>query len=322
MPIAKRKRQQRYDFNKLDASENAFLARSLEYVKARTYDIKFPALRAREFVPVNNEVDNAAQTVTYRQYSQVGMAKLIASYADDLPRSDVKATEFSIQIKSAGDSYGYNLQEIRAAARAGVDLDGKKAAAARRAMEVLFDRIIAKGDAATGMLGLLNQPNALTFTVPNGGGGQATWASKTPAEILKDMIDICEYVPTQTKEVEQVDVLLLPRAQFVKVATTRFSDSSDLTILEVFKRNYANGEDGRSRITVERWDTLDGAGSGGADRMMAYKRDPEHLEAIIPQEFEQLPVEARNLEFVVNCHARIGGVLAYYPMSMVYGDGI
>lgn len=309
------KKKKRVDYVNLDASENAFFARALEQVKAKTYDIKYPALRAREFVPVDNTIDNATQTITYRQYSQVGMAKLLASYADDLPRSDVKATEFSAQVKGIGASYGYNLQEIRAAARAQTDLEGKKAAAARRAVEVVIDRIIAKGDAATGLLGLLNQPNALSYTVPNGVGGSATWALKTAAEKLKDMVNICEYVPKQTKEVEKVDTLIMPRDQYTLISTERFSDSSDLTTLEVFKKNYPG-------VKVESWDLLDTAGAAATDRMVAYRNSPDVLEVAIPQEFEQLPAQERNLEFVVPCHGRIGGVLAYYPMAIAYGDGI
>jgi hypothetical protein len=38
--------------------------------------------------------------------------------------------------------------------------------------------------------------------------------------------------------------------------------------------------------------------------------------------FEQLPVQEKGLEYVVNCHSRIGGVLIYYPLSQYIMDGI
>ena len=34
-------------FVNLDANENAFFARELEHIKAKTYDVDFPALRLR-----------------------------------------------------------------------------------------------------------------------------------------------------------------------------------------------------------------------------------------------------------------------------------
>lgn len=300
----------------LDASENAFFSRALELVKTRTYDRKYPNLRAREFIPLDPEIDNAVETIRLRSYTQVGVAKLLASYSEDLPRADVKAEEQTFSVKGLGASYGYNLQEIRAASRAGVALDAKKAAAARRAIEVQIDRILALGDTATGLRGLLNQPNALSYTVPaDGTGASALWTAKTPALIVRDMVGICEYIVSQTAEVEAPNMLLLPRAQYTQIRTTRFDSNSDKTILQWFQATYP-------QVMVDTWYRLSGAGAGGTNRMVAYTMSPDHLQGAIPQEFEQLPVQERGLEFIVPCHARIGGVQAYYPLSIAYGDGI
>jgi hypothetical protein len=167
-------------FNRLDNSESIFLLRQVEFIQTKTYDVKFPLLFSRKFIPVNNQIDRAAATYTYAQYTQVGMAKLLASYADDLPRSDVFVKEFSSSVKGVGASYGYSIIEIRQAMRAQVALDQKKANAARRSVETLIDRILAFGDTAAGLKGMINQANALSFTVPNGQGGSTLWVDKTP----------------------------------------------------------------------------------------------------------------------------------------------
>lgn len=295
---------------------NVFLQEQVQQIKATNYNRRYPQLKSRQFVPIDNSIDRATPTVKVRSYSQVGVAKLLATYADDLPRSDVKVDEMIVKVKGAGDSYGYGLDEIRFAQKAGQNLDAMKGAAARRGMEILFDRVLAIGDTDTGMLGLLNQPNALTFTVPNGGGGTADWASKTPREILDDMIGICEYIATQTNEVESANTLLLPRDQFVQVSTTPMQENaSEKTILDFFRANYPG-------INVQQWLRLATAGSGSGTRMVAYRLDPEYLQGLIPQEFEQLPVQEDRLEFLIPCHGRIGGVVAYYPLSIAYGDGI
>jgi hypothetical protein len=300
----------------LDASENAFFSRALELVKSRTYDRKYPNLRSREFIPLDPEIDNAIETIRLRSYTQFGVAKLLASYSEDLPRADVKAEEETFSVRGLGASYGYNLQEIRAAAKAGTALDQKKAAAARRAIEVQIDRILALGDTATGLRGLLNQANALSYTVPaDGTGSSALWTAKTPALIVRDMVGICEYIVAQTNEIEAPNMLLLPRSQYTLIRTTRFDTNSDKTILQWFQATYPT-------VMVDTWYRMKGAGAGGTDRMMAYTMSPDHLQGSVPQEFEQLPVQERGLEFVVPCHARIGGVQAYYPLSIAYGDGI
>lgn len=301
----------------LDAAESAFFARQLEYIQSRTYDQKFPPLKARRYIPVNNQVDNAAAVYTFRAYSQFGVAKILASYSDDLPRADVKGQEFSIQIKGLGDSYGYNVQEIRAASRAGVNLDAKKATAARRAVEVLIDQMGFAGDGKTNAMGLSNIPNAGSYVVPNGAGGFSQWATKTPLEILADLNGIENKIVVDTKENEIPDTLLLPLEQYQLIATTPMSATiPDTTILEYFLRTSQYVK------YVDVWDKLDGAGAGGTDRMICYRRDPEAVELIVPQEFEQFPPQQRNLEWVVPCHARCAGVVAYYPLSISYGDGI
>jgi hypothetical protein len=298
-----------------DAAENVFFLLQTEFIKQRTYDKKYPALYGRSFLPVDNEVDRAATTVRIRSYTKTGIGKLLGSYADDLPRSDVKADEMTVQVKGWGSSYGYGLDEIRAAARANVALDQKKAEAARRAWEALVDRILAEGDTNTGMLGLFNQPNAQTYVIPPGGGGSTLWANKTPEEILQDMVGIVEKVITTTFEAEHPNIIVMPRPQFVQISTQRFNNLTQTTILGWFEKAYPG-------VMVKPWYKALGKGVGGADRMVAYVLDPDHLQAIIPQEFEQLPIQERGLEFLTPCHGRIGGVVMYYPLSMAYGDGI
>ena len=45
---------------RLDAGETAALAKQLEYVYAKTYDVKYAELKSRRFIPIDTSVDNAA----------------------------------------------------------------------------------------------------------------------------------------------------------------------------------------------------------------------------------------------------------------------
>lgn len=308
--------KRKLNFAHLDAAENIFFERELEQVRAKSYDVKYPALKARTLIPVNNETDPGAETVRYEQYDSVGVAKIIASYANDLPRADVVAKEFRAPIKSLGMSFGYSIQDIRAARMAGKPLETRKANAARKAVEEKIDAIAAFGDELTGLLGLLNQPNVGNFAVPAGEKGGTEWANKTPDEILKDMNGITNGIVVDTHGVEEPDTLLLPLDQYGIIATTPRSPNSDTTILEFFLKSNPHIRN------VEPWHKLAGAGAGGTDRMVCYRRDPDALELNIPQEFEQFPPQAKGLEFEIPCHARTGGVLMFYPLSASYGDGI
>lgn len=301
--------------HRLDAAETMTTARALEQIRARTYDIKYPNLLARTFLPVDNSIDPGAETVTYGQYSAVGAAVLITNYSSRLPRADAFRKEFTGKIRGLGISYGWSIQEMRASAYSGVPLDQRKASAARRAFEELVDRIARVGDAANGLVGFMNIPSASTYVVPNGAASTTPWSTKTPDEINRDLCGIVAGIISSTKEIERPDTILIPTDQYQYIATTPRSAVSDTTILEFFQKAHPE-------ITVISWWALKGAGVGGADRMIAYSRDPDHLMLIVPLEFTQMAPEWEGMELLTNCEGRVGGVQCFYPLSVSYGDGI
>ena len=301
----------------LDANETVFFARELEHVKARSYDKKYPELKGTMLIPVSTEAGSGADSITYHQFDQVGIAKIIANYADDLPRADVFGKEFTSPVRSIGVSFGYNLQEVRAAAMANKPLNARRASSARRSNEQTVNNIAWFGDTEYNLQGMLSNPNITAATAPNGAGGQPEWTTKTSAEILADMNNTVNGIISLTKGVEVPDTLLLPIEQYTLIATKQNTTSgSDLTVLEYFLRNQPII---RSVEWVNELKDVAAPPSGAAgpvDVMVAYKRDAEKLTLEIPQPYEQLPVQERNLEFLVPCHSRCGGVIIYYPLSI------
>ncbi len=301
-------------FINLDAAESAFFARELEHIKAKTYDIVYPQWLARDFIPVSHEAGPGALSITYYQYTKVGLAKLISDYADDLPRADVFGKRFNSPVEGIGGSYGYNLQEIRSSQMAGTALPQRKANAAREAFEERVDYIGCFGDTKTGLGGFLNNANVPVTTLTAGGGGDEEWPKKTPDEIIKDMSDIQGATRAATKGREIPDTLLVEDAVYTHLSSTPRSSQSDTTIAEFLLRSIPN------LATIAPWWRLAGAGAAGVNRGVYYTRNPDKVTLEIPQEFEQLNVQERNLEFVVPTHGRIGGVIYYYPLSARYID--
>lgn len=301
----------------LDANESAFFQRELEFVKSNTYDVKYPELKARRLFPLNPEADPGATKITYQQYDQTGMAKIIANYADDLPRADVKGKEFSSPVKELGAAYGYTIKEIRSSTMVGKKLDQRRSNAARRAIAQAENKFAFIGDTATGLPGFLSNANVPTVTIPaDGTGASKLWTAKTPALILRDLNLLANSPAVNTKGVEVSDTILLPLEQFTYIASTPRSDNSDTTILKYFLAN-------NPFIKQVEWvNELAGAGAGSTDRAVAYRRDPMALTLEVPSDFEQLEPEKRNLEFIIDCIESFGGVIIYYPLSVAFGDGI
>ncbi len=302
------------NMQKLDAGESILFSQQLEYVISRLFEVEYPEHMARRLIPLNTEAHAADEFIVYYQYDRVGMAKLISDYADDLPRVDVKGQKFTSPIESLGVAFGYSVNEIRAAQKTGRSLPQDKANAAREADEARLDAIAAFGDALTGLPGFLNNSNVPTGTVANPGAG-TEWAVKTAEEILFDMQQIVSNVRTTTKTVESPDTMILPDSRYEQIAQTKMPDIAE-TVMSFFLRTNPH------IVRIVPWHRLETAGAGGTARMLVYRRSPDKLELHIPQDYEVFEPQARNLEFVVNTHMRVGGVTIYRPLSMRYEDGI
>lgn len=297
---------------RMDVNESAHLAQELEHVKTRTFDIKRPVSKARMFVPTSSEADTGADTITYFQWDWRGMAQIIANYADDLPSVDAFKTKFTAPVVGVGDSYSWSIQDIRRAAMARSQLDVRRAVAARMGVERRVDEIAAFGEADTGITGFLNNAN-IPLTAPVTG----TWTTATPAQITEDLNTGAQAIVNATLETETPDTCLLDTASFGIIAQTPIAVDNQTTILQSWLANnpYIRNVDQWTKLSL-----ADAAGTG--PRLVFYRRSPDILTLEIPQEFEQFPPQERNLAFVVNTHARIGGVLVYYPLAITYMDGV
>lgn len=300
-----------------DANESVFFLRELEYIKAKSYDTKYKQLKATMLLPVSTEADPAAATITYQKYTKVGIAKIIADYADDAPRVDVYGEESSVKVKRIGDSYGYDRDEIRRSQTAGKSLDQRKANAAKRASDEKINSIAWNGDSDYNMIGFIDYPGITEYTVPNDGTGTTkTWSTKTPDQIIRDMSDLVTSVVDATNGVEMPDTLIMPISQYQLIANTRVTDGNDKTILTYFLENNPFID------TIDWLTELKTAGAGGTARMMCYPRDPDHVTLEIPMPYSQLPPVQKGYGFEILTETKCAGVIVYYPLSVAYGDGI
>lgn len=319
-----------------DASESLFFARQLEYIRPGLFEVLFPDLEAKKFIPLETTIAPGAELFTYRAFKKVGRAQMIKQYSNDAPRADIQGIEATQQIRALAVSYGYNMQELRAAMMAQLPLDVKKAMAARYAMALLVDEIFFYGHADVtavqqtaghdagglegGLVGLANLSNTTSFTTPTGGQSSQLWRRKTPDEMVADMHGVVNNVVKQTFGIHRPDSMLLPLAAYNMAATRRMGDGSNQTVLDFFLSTspYVKNVDPTYRLDQARSSNW----SGTTGRAVVYEKNPDRLAGLLPLEFEQLPPQQLGFEIRTICHARIGGVVAYYPGSISYMDNI
>lgn len=278
------------------------MAQNLNYVKSRVYKETPRTLEGVDIIPIDSEVPEWAETVSYRIYDQVGIAKIIANYADDLPRADVLAEEKSVRVKDVGDSYGYNLAEIRASNATGENLPSQKALSARWAVEVRLAKIAMQGDSDYGLYGLLNHPN-IGIANPTYGNWQD--ATRTAQEIVSDVRDMVDNIEEQSNEIHSANTLLLPKRSLAAMKNT-YVNQTAITAYELVTKEFPN-------LRIRGYSFLNG--TPGSQEAFVGQFDVGNIGHIVPLRFMQLPAQARNLELVVPCLARTGGVALYRPLA-------
>jgi len=299
----------------LDANEQVFFQKQLEHVKAKTFEVLYPELTFRKVFPISTETNPGADSITYRSYDRHGKAKIMGNGAQDLPRVDVSGKETTIKVRTLGDSYGYTIQEIKAAKMSGTPLDQKRANAARGAIEFLMNQIAYLGDDEFGLAGLFNGAGVPVGDAPNG-----AWDSSTdPSDILADVNDAFGQVFAGTNGVERPNKLLLPPSQWTMLATTPRSDTSDKSLLTWIIENSPFLSTVNDVIICP--ECIE-AGTDSCDIMAVVSSNPEKMEFEIPEEIMFHPEQPKGIEFIIPVTARCAGLNMYYPYSAYISEGI
>ena len=308
-------------FINIDADEGIFFEKELESLKSQSYDVLYPELMARMLFPVDSTSNPGASTVAYQTWDHTGKAKIVANYADDFPTIEVNAKETIRKIYSEGISFGYSIQDIRAAQLAGKALEVRKMNAARRQLLQLENTLAFDGDADTDIPGIINNADINSVTPVDGAGGTTNWSTKTPDEILNDVQLMTSAIRDISNGVESPNTLILPEAQYTLISTTPRSTTSDTTILEFLLKSNA----WVSQV-IPVYNLKDkapvAAGYDSEDLAILYDRNPEKLWLETPQDVEFFAPQEKNLMFEIPGHMRTAGVVIAYPKSLCQLNGI
>lgn len=295
---------------RFDANETAMFARQLEDIDAELYRVEYPELKGETIVPVRGNINEGAEEYTYRALDKLGQSKVIASYADDLPRVDVQGKEITTKLFGHGASYGYSIQDLRRSRMTGMPLDEERALAAREVVAKKNDSIIAFGESSVGITGFWNS-SLVSLVSPATG----TWSSASADQIVDDLFKMERAIIVDSNGAEMPDTVVLAPSLWALAATKRLSNT-EVTALEFFLRKSIGVK------SAEPWyagELANAAGNG--PRIAMGRRDPRKLAALLPLPFHQMAPQQKGLGFEINCDSRAGGTIFRYPKSWRYMDG-
>lgn len=289
--------------------QTVFLKEQLQHVLGQAFQENFPALKARNFIPVNRSIPPAAETVTARIWDSYGEAKILNPNADDFPSVSVGQRQDFAAIKSLGCFFEYSVMDLRRSQLAGTGLDSRLATAARQTIESKIDQLAVYGEDRSGIRGLFSHNGDIGTTT------LAKWFDKdgkparAPDLILADINRLISTIAENTNNILLPDTLLLPVKHFAHIAQTPYSGQSSVTILNYLLSNNPYIKN------VDSWVHLQ-------DKCVVYPRTPQALEMYIPLEFEMLEPQTHGMNIRIHCHARFGGVQIYTPKAFAFGEGL
>lgn len=277
-----------------------------------TYGLERDALGATKFIPAQGGLSPWLTSWAYKTVSEVGMAKFIADYADDLPPVARLMKLETVGIKTIADAYAYSEFELQQWLTAGIDVSRDDAETARRKIDDKVDEVLLVGDTEQGITGLFNNANVTVVSVASNAGTTSTkWKDKTLDEIVADVNAIIDAGYALNKGSIVLDSIILPHEAFAHIATTRVSQYDGTSILDYLKKLFA----AQGIVNWNESRKLTG-------RAVAYKKAPSVLSYVLPEPFRQKEPQSHALHYKVPCYARIGGTVIKNLKGIVYADGV
>lgn len=304
---------------RFDAGETDFIVRQLLAVKAKLYQVEYPTLMARQFIPMASDVDAYAEAITYEMEDQIGEADFVSDYADDLPDVDVEIGEATPSpIKTIAVKYGYSWLEMQRAARSKAPLPARRALAARKRVAEKIDVALRSGNAQAKLPGFLNAASVGVFAAAHTYDAAGLTAGATPTSIAAEIDSHLLGIETDTKGIHKATDVLLPLTTYGFLDTTPWNtaNATNLTLLGWLQAHHPG-------VNFSKWYAMETANAGGnGKRMMIYEKNGDVVEGQLPLDFYEFSPQARGLGVKVPCLARVGGTIIRTPKALRYVDGI
>lgn len=291
------------DANKLDA-HGIWTVNQLTQLLNRQYEQAYPQTGVLEIFPVTTELSPVTKNFEWLEFDGVTSAKIIADYTDDLPTVEAMASEKTGKVFRLGNAWFISIDEIKAGQALGSSLSDRKASLAREGHETLVNDLVFKGSAPHNIVSVFDQPNINRLT-------SAGWT--TPEIAFSELQDLIDTIEDVTLGRHHVTNIVIPPSKR-RLLTQKMPDVTE-SYLSWFKENYPN----ITITAIAELEDIDGAGTKG---VLAYEKDPMNMSIEIPERFNMLPMQPKDLHFKVPCTSKCTGLIVYRPLTIAILSGV
>lgn len=292
------------DADKADAA-GLWTVEQMKQILKRQYEAMYPQTSALALFPVTTELAPTTTSFEYRSFDGVTSAKIIADYTDDLPTVEAMSNIETGRAHRLGNAWLISKDEIAVGSALGSSLSDRKASLAREGHETLVNRLVFKGSKPHRIVSVFNHPNISRIT-------SAGWG--TDAEVANDELeDLIEKIETVTNGSNRVTDIVIPPSKR-RLLAKRMPETTD-SYLDYFKKQNAG-------ITITSIAELEDIDGNGTKAVLAYEKNPLNMSIEIPEPFNMLPMQPKDLHFKVPCTSKCTGLIVYRPLTIAMLVGV
>ena len=217
----------------------------------------------------------------------------------------------------------YTIDDMYAAALAGIGLPDLQMLTAKRIVEEEANAWNFYGDAGRGITGLYNLPGVTPSTVANGANASPLWSSKTADEIFNDCVSMVKAVWAaidggdtnvrgQASFLKPNRLAIAADAYFVLATTYSASNWGDTLLIRVERALRAVVPD----FMIVPAPEMNTGGGGSGQWMSTFRADPQVVGRVValPGEFGVPTITSFTTS--VPYHTQVGGVQSRFPIGI------
>jgi hypothetical protein len=294
-----------------DVNESAVLALQLEHLFSQPINKRYSQLLSKKLIPAApGGIPRGATQVARYGMDEQGAASIVHGQATQIPMVDTHARKMTTPIVGLVAGFSVSHDDIAAAAMSGMQIPTFGIDAAARAVAYLEDQILAVGNAAAALQGLLAVTGATTANMVTG-----AWTTSTADLICADVAQVIADIRIATNYTFRPDTLLLPSAPYAFIEQLPRWAVGGPTVLQWIEQSF--------RLKVFEWQWCEAANSvAGTDTAVFFSSENECVEGYWPVSPELLAPEYRLLGYTTAAYSRCGGVNSPNPTSIRYAANV
>lgn len=245
----------------------------------------------------------------------------ISAETTAIPGVSINGKKSVLPLRLLAREISFTSVELERSQLLGQPIDSQKTDALNTLYQMNTDQMVYTGSSDVGATGLINDPNVVVDTASNGALGSSLWINKTADEILADVNTLLTNAWKAAAYAVCPGSLLLPPAQFSYLSSQKVSSAGNVSILNFLKANSISNNVNGKELAINPVKWLTGAGSAGADRMVAYTNEEDRVR------FPMVPIRRetayyQGIRFTAPYIWAFGQMELVYPETIRYMDGI